>query len=688
MKPFYLNNCDKFQKDFSQTKENISQSVTNFKKKRYQLNCNPPIKTTTAEFVVIKSLWNDLGVNKEYQNEFKKYFNELETDEEKNDLLGYEKSHLRKFREVLIKLSEEISNRDNNIVKLKIYSSELEKFLNASCNYDENNNINEEDIFLNIFQSIQKEIKSYRVNTVNVINKIIKVREVSSYYEINKKWDPSRVNRSYSFNQNYLLTMLHDLQFINNSIILNYIKTSDNKHQTDLFFSNCKYLKPNDKTKLKLPITLELQNEINKCKYIILQDSLLNNLKKEEKKNTLLERNVFSAKSFHAHNHIHSAGSNLSTMSKKSKNDIHLSGDNNEKKYYEMFGHNKINLSRTLYYLKKTMGHKYENMFYNENDLYNTRKNMDIMNKFISFKNQEDQDDYESNNDNNNENNDIDMINYNTGIMEYGDKKRYNYYNNMMSNHMNYFNRIEQINKNNEDKKLEKNKNDLLEKKPSSVNIKKRKKMKKKHKKEKPENTEKIENIENSKDKNIIVNNETNIINQEKEKENELNNKDSITKEKEKEKENNLDNKDNIEKEKEIVIKKFDIENIQEENVINLNIIIENKEKEEEKEKESNQNEENNDDKNSKISNDNNIDDNNKENNENINSKISKEKGIEEGEIETIKKESENEIESYFTISQNHSKISEDKHISKIKLLKYRPYTEEEIKRFNQEYDL
>ena len=66
-----------------------------------------------------------------------KNYNELGNDQQKMDLLILEKSHLRRFREVLIKLSEEITNRDNNIYNLKKYCKELE---NYKCSIDSRNN--------------------------------------------------------------------------------------------------------------------------------------------------------------------------------------------------------------------------------------------------------------------------------------------------------------------------------------------------------------------------------------------------------------------------------------------------------------------------------------------------------------------------------------------------------------------
>ena len=87
-------------------------------------------------------------------------------------------------------MSSEITNRDNTIFKIKKYCKELDKY-----SLDKNT----DDFPSDIFKNIQKTIKYYRINTVNVINKIMRLREISSYYELTKKWDPALSNSSYLY---------------------------------------------------------------------------------------------------------------------------------------------------------------------------------------------------------------------------------------------------------------------------------------------------------------------------------------------------------------------------------------------------------------------------------------------------------------------------------------------------------
>ena len=165
------------------------------KKEKYLINCNKTLdkkeinkynnindlntninNDNEEELAIIKSLWDDLGIYEDYQDEFKNYIKQITNEEKKNEILNLEKSELRKYREALLKLSAEISNRESNVIKLKKLCKELDKY-----ELDKNTN----NLPSDIFENIQKNIKYYRINTVNVINKIIRLREVSSYNELN-----------------------------------------------------------------------------------------------------------------------------------------------------------------------------------------------------------------------------------------------------------------------------------------------------------------------------------------------------------------------------------------------------------------------------------------------------------------------------------------------------------------------
>ena len=129
--------------DISQTSQ---KKTKNQKKEKYQINYNnindnknnniPNINSVKKinnlnheaeeELSIIESLWSDLGVKGDYQEEFINYILSISDEQEKMEMFFYEKNNLKKLREALIKLSVEITNRDNNLIKIKKYNSSLE----------------------------------------------------------------------------------------------------------------------------------------------------------------------------------------------------------------------------------------------------------------------------------------------------------------------------------------------------------------------------------------------------------------------------------------------------------------------------------------------------------------------------------------------------------------------------------
>ena len=705
-------------------------------------------RNKVTDFIIMKSLWNDLGVNIEYQKQFENSINEIKEEREKAEMIIHEKNHLKKFREILIKLSEEISNRDEIIYKLKKYCNELDKYTYDKNIYPEkiNENENENEVLSSLFKSIYNNINLYRISTVNIVNRMTKVREVSSYYELNNKWDASNINRTYIFRKNYLISMCNDIEFINNSSLIDYIQTfnENDSANVDLFFSNWNYLKTNNYIKYNLSISKELQKEIIKCKYIILQDNLLNKIKKETKKLLKLKKNIFSPRS----NPNHSVGNNYSKFSKKARSELHLVNHETENKFFEIFGHNQVNLSRTLYYLKKTMGDNYGNMFLSGNkiDSYNTPRNLDIMNNYFALNNN-----YNIISNENNENEKLNASYNSKDISEKSDLKKLEMINNLLSNESESNNNISNNlkNRNNFSQKNSK----IFDKKKNINNINKNKKFE--YIINKCENIEIIPNYDsNEKNKNIKKRNSKKKIKKGKskdknkeEKNSDINNKDMkiinaenifIEREKVEEKQN-LIKEENKNINPENQIKKFDEDKIKLDFVIDINIAKDNKKEneiindsipEQNKKREilnDNQKINNKEDlheenniinnninnivnENDEVSknfnemnkeniklNKENIDinkENNEINKENIEikeennniSKINNEILIsKESETKELKELEENKSKNYITISRNDS--CEDNSRPKIKLFQYREYSSDELSKRNLEYD-
>ena len=680
------------------------------KPKNFDINLLLKTRNKIPNLIIMKSLWNDLGVNPEYQKLFEIYMNDTKDEQEKIEMVNYEKNYLKKFREVLVKLSEEISNRDELISKLKKYCNQLDKYTYDKNIYPNKININENEMLSNLFNKIYNIIILYRISTVNIINRIMRVREISSYYELNNKWDASNIHRSYMFKKNYLLSMYNDIEFINKSSLIDYIKLNNeninDSSKVDLFFSNWKYLNANNDKKLNLSISIELQREIIKCKYIIMQDNFLYKIKKEKRKLIKINKNIFTPKSRPSH----SVGNSYSRLSKKSRSEIHLMNQDTENKFFEIFGHNQINLSRTLYYLKKTMGDKYEKMFFsgNKEDLNNTQRNLHIMNNFFALNNN-----YDICNNENDDNLNILVNSSKNDISEKSEIKKMENLNDLFtnesdnninnrSNNFNYSNNNSQINNESKIKKklseifmkkseeIKINNKDDLNEKNKNRNIKSKNKLKKGKTEDKTKEEKTLDKI-NKELK--IINNENIFI--ERKKIEEI---------------KNIIKVENISINPVKKIKKFSEEKIKSDFVIDINIIKEDntKEKENEKEDENNISEQN---KKSEILNDefqiinnseieiqnkennnniNDISDITKENNETLNSKKSgdmeKEKEEEkEKEIKEIKEIEENQSKNYISISVNDS--IEDNTKPQNKLFQYRQFTSEEISKYNMEYD-
>ena len=705
-------------------------------------------RNKVTDFIIMKSLWNDLGVNIEYQKQFENSINEIKDEREKAEMIIHEKNHLKKFREILIKLSEEISNRDEIIYKLKKYCNELDKYTYDKNIYPEkiNENENENEVLSSLFKSIYNNINLYRISTVNIVNRMTKVREVSSYYELNNKWDASNINRTYIFRKNYLISMCNDIEFINNSSLIDYIQTfnENDSANVDLFFSNWNYLKTNNYIKYNLSISKELQKEIIKCKYIILQDNLLNKIKKETKKLLKLKKNIFSPRS----NPNHSVGNNYSKFSKKARSELHLVNHETENKFFEIFGHNQVNLSRTLYYLKKTMGDNYGNMFLSGNkiDSYNTPRNLDIMNNYFALNNN-----YNIISNENNENEKLNASYNSKDISEKSDIKKLEMINNLLSNESESNNNISNNLKNSNN--ISQKNSKIFDKKKNINNINKNKKFE--YIINKCENIEIIPNYDsNEKNKNIKKRNSKKKIKKGKskdknkeEKNSDINNKDMkiinaenifIEREKVEEKQN-LIKEENKNINPENQIKKFDEDKIKLDFVIDINIAKDNKKEneiindsipEQNKKREilnDNQKINNKEDlheenniinnninnivnENDEVSknfnemnkeniklNKENIDinkENNEINKENIEikeennniSKINNEILIsKESETKELKELEENKSKNYITISRNDS--CEDNSRPKIKLFQYREYSSDELSKRNLEYD-
>ena len=150
---------------------------------------NSDLKEEDELFSEIELLWDELGITDEYQDQFELYLGTIFNAEAKNKFLILEKNNLNKTKKLLIKLLKEKKNRLKNIELLKQLNNDLKlRNINGKLR------IGKETI-----KSIVDCIKAIRINSINVINNIIKVRESLSCLSIEDKINFEILDKNFSF---------------------------------------------------------------------------------------------------------------------------------------------------------------------------------------------------------------------------------------------------------------------------------------------------------------------------------------------------------------------------------------------------------------------------------------------------------------------------------------------------------
>ena len=259
--------------DYTSSFNKYNYYFSNEKNKKYKkfikLNDNNIIDQNdlnlNEEFNSLIILWNDLGVTNEFQNKFKNSLLPL-SNEEKFSYIQKEKIELSKFRNALLNFTKNVSQREKNIDLLKKYDEII-------------------DINLSKLNDIQKIIENLRISSVNCVNSIIKLRSFSYYNSFNGKFNFNNMNKAYIYNDQYLIKMKNDLNFLNNSNLQKYIDFSF--EEIDPFLVCCSIKNNNiNQNKIVIPINENLMNQINESKYYLNQDLVnYNNLKNNNNNN-------------------------------------------------------------------------------------------------------------------------------------------------------------------------------------------------------------------------------------------------------------------------------------------------------------------------------------------------------------------------------------------------------------------
>ena len=235
---------------------------------------NSDLQEENEIFSEIELLWDELGITDEYQDQFELYAGTIMNPDTKNKFLSIEKNNLNKTKEILIKFSKEKKNRLKNI--------ELLKQLNNTIKL--NNNNGELKVGKDIIKSVVDCIKAIRINSINVINNIIKIRESLTCYSIEDKVDFDVLFKNFGYDNNYLLKMNSELSFLKYSEINNIFEKNENDENLDTFiaiYNNV--ISKGENEKISISISKEMNNAIDKCRYYIAQDGFLNNIKVRKK---------------------------------------------------------------------------------------------------------------------------------------------------------------------------------------------------------------------------------------------------------------------------------------------------------------------------------------------------------------------------------------------------------------------
>jgi len=316
------------------------------------------------ELTILKNSWDDLGVTNEYRKAFMSHLKQV-NEYERIDIIKQEKNNLKRFRDALLKLKKEITNREDNILKLKNLNKEL-----GNLNYNEGDSNSRN----NILQNVIVVIKALRMNAINIVSKIIKVNQLSAYYSNSGKWDVTRIKPDYSYDPKYLTKMKDDLVFLRNSTLSNYIEM--NNTEIDAFLTNCAPApnKPNS-DKIKIPIADDIMKLITESRYSLLQEAVISSVEEDRnykmKRSDILEGSYKRGSSMNKIRYLEEEKYKMNNPSFK----INVSNAYNNSKVKNNYDPYPKSMSRYLQELKNINGkNKYNHLFYKNSSVTGVNK--------------------------------------------------------------------------------------------------------------------------------------------------------------------------------------------------------------------------------------------------------------------------------------------------------------------------
>ena len=222
----------------------------------------------------IMKLWDELYVINNYRKLFCVIYKELD-DEDKEELYQRETNELISLKNDIYSLKQNIELRLNTIKEI----FELNKKLNTEIiNKDNKSN----EIIIN---EISDKIETLREHTVKVCKSMKKLKLELYGVKNLDKYDMNIIAEKFNFDNNYLIKMKGELNFLKEGFAKYYFNISND--QTPFL------LKASEKSKISndkdpfihlVPLNKELKNDIMECSYYIYQELIAYQNEKVNKK--------------------------------------------------------------------------------------------------------------------------------------------------------------------------------------------------------------------------------------------------------------------------------------------------------------------------------------------------------------------------------------------------------------------
>ena len=221
-------------------------------------NMNNPSSIDKQKY--LKDLWDNLGVVSDYRQFFNMKAESFSNGGPKNEFYDLEINSLHKLENALIKLSQAITARENAKTLLQTIDKVVQQKYVSSEDKLPQDKVNE----------IVKCINNIRMNSINVVNLMNKVRELCFYGIANRKFNFEVLCYNYNYRHDYLVQMNYDMDFLYGSTLNYYFDFAENGGDPFLIaVAN------------HVPLPEEMIAQLPNCLYLITQDEIyaqLNNV--------------------------------------------------------------------------------------------------------------------------------------------------------------------------------------------------------------------------------------------------------------------------------------------------------------------------------------------------------------------------------------------------------------------------